>query len=68
MCSEAISQTSSGHAEHPGMGTKGVSVTLWAGGGVGLSPAPKLLFGMCGRREGISQAIVALLPCREEGK
>lgn len=66
-CSEATGQTSSGRAEDPGMGTRRVRATLWAGGGVGLSPDHKLILG-CVEGEGISQAIVVLLPCREDGK
>lgn len=49
-CSEAISQTSSGHAEHSGMGTRRLRVTFWTGDGIGLSPDPKLIVSMCGRR------------------
>lgn len=48
--SKTSNQTKSGHKEHPRMGTRRVKKTLWVGGGVRLSPDPKLVLGMCERR------------------
>lgn len=48
-----------------GRGTRRVSEMLCVGGAIGVRPDPKLI---CVEGEGISQAIVVLLPGRGEGK